>query len=214
MKKLLTVILVAVLVLSLSALAYAAAFTFDFDKDVQGWASGAAQDDGGPYKTSVDTSVKADGEGSLKIEYDGGYMKYFVVAPADYIARLEAGQTVKFKFFIPADSNVSVVQPFIQFTDSWTWKDLWYQDVKIGEWFDVEWKLPADVTPPIKRFGILFNTSNSDAGAVYIDSIDDGKGPAFPAEEASPKTGYAGTLPFVFLAVASGAGLSLLKRKK
>ena len=97
MKKLLTVMLVAVLVLSLSALAYAAAFTFDFDKDVQGWASGAAQDDGGPYKTSVDTSVKADGEGSLKIEYDGGYMKYFVVAPADYIARLEAGQTVKFK---------------------------------------------------------------------------------------------------------------------
>lgn len=212
MKKLLTVLLATAVLLSLSALAYADELTFNFDKDVQGWVSGQAADDGGSFTTSVDTAVKADGDGSLKVEFGGGYKKYFVVAPSNYITRLEAGQTIKFKVFIPEGSNVTVVQPFIQFTDEWTWKDLWFQDVKIGEWFEIEWELPEEVEAPIMRFGILFNTSDEETGTVYVDSLDDGKGPA-PVEEENPQTGYGSLLPLVLLAGASGVVL-LKSRKK
>lgn len=218
MKKLLSIILTLALLLSLSTLALAADLAFDFDSDAQGWGVDVSDaDDGGPLKTSVDTSVKADGAGSLKVEFEGGFEKYFLLGPSSWYEGLEAGQEIKFKVFVPADANVTSLQPFLQYSDAWTWADLWFDAIEDDQWVDVAWTVPDAVADNVVQFGILFNTSDTEAATVYVDSIDDGKAADAADDDDDDgaedvKTGYGSMLPLILMAGASSA--VLIKRRK
>lgn len=207
------------LVLLFPVISFAASFKYDFDSGTQGWKGKDLDDEYTYAQTTVshETSQVADGSGALKITFEphDKYTKYQVQAPVEGV---KANQTYTYKLFIPNEVDLKAIQPFIQYTESWTWKDKWIDQFEKGKWITVSYTVPSEVTDPVKLFGIQFelNAPISNPVSVYLDSVDDGSGGASSGDGTteSPKTGVPGVMPYVVLAGVSGIILCLNRRKK
>jgi hypothetical protein len=198
----------------------AAGFKYDFDSGTQGWTGKELDDQGNYAKSTVshETSQVADGTGSLKVTFEPHqkYVKYQVLAPVEGV---KANQTYTYKVFIPNDVNLKAIQLFIQYSESWTWKDKWIDQFEKGKWITISYTIPSEVVDPVKVFGIQFelNAPIASAVSVYLDSVDDGSGGSSSSDSTtteSPKTGVPSVIPYVILAGVSGTILYINKRKK
>jgi hypothetical protein len=207
------------LLLLFPVVSFAANFKYDFDSGIQGWKAKELDDQSSHAKTTVshETSQVADGSGSLKITFEPHqkYVKYQVQAPVEGV---KANQTYTYKLFIPNDVDLKVIQPFIQYSESWTWKDKWIDKFEKGKWITISYTIPSEVVDPVKAFGVQFelNAPTANPVSVYLDSVDDGSGGGSSSDSTteSPKTGVPSVIPYVILAGISGTILYVNRRKK
>jgi|GEM_PF-3117976 len=225
--KKLVLVIATLFLLTIPCVALAADKTLaNFEDGIQGW---IADEDGAPeWGEGAFTLEKGDiafaGSGSLKVNLKGDSTKYKIVSSPEVLATVQSGKTYTFHVYIPSDSGISAVQPYIQFKEDWSgWKDLYVpvDQLKLDDWNTIEYEIPADATEPYKAFGLLIITNEAKPGVVYIDSVDDGSGSITedatedePAPAENPKTGDNGLLLLLAMAGASASVIACRKKSK
>ncbi len=147
---------------------YHLTYQYDFETGVDGWVAGGA-----PITGLVSSKNEAfAGTKGLAVKFSGakGTSSAYVENPGT-----PAGNTVTFHIWIPANSKISWIQPYVMqgAAGSWTWTGN-YQDIsalQTNAWNTLTVKVPADAATPLAQLGVQFTTSASWTGNCYIDSI-------------------------------------------
>lgn len=84
------------------------------------------------------------------------------------------GATLTFHVWLPADSPIGSVQPFVMDAE-FTWSGHWIpvENLALGCWMEIEVPVPPTFTLPLFELGVQFITPFGAAfsGDVYIDAI-------------------------------------------
>lgn len=146
---------------------------YDFDVDAEGWIGGEAQPQWseGKTTTATETDVYFEGQGSLKVNMGGGANRYKIMAPANIFNEVRPGKTFIFRIYLPENSGISAVQPYVQFNNWSGWLDNYIPDAPEGVWIPIEWTIPEGVTGELNSFGIMFHTEHNEKTHAYVDSI-------------------------------------------
>jgi hypothetical protein len=138
---------------------------FNFEVDNQLWtpsgsqisgvASSATQHYVGLRSLAVNFGGAAAGTSSVQV---GG-----VVVPS--------GATITFHVFIPAGSQVTTIEPYLQ-DYNWNWVSNPTSAITPGAWNTVTLTVPSTSITPLQYLGLRLTTGAAWTGAVYVDAIN------------------------------------------
>jgi hypothetical protein len=140
---------------------------YGFEMGTQSWTSSGGMITG----VSSSTAQAFAGTHSLAVAVNGsGTQSAFVGSPAT-----PAGATVTFHVFIPSNSHVSWIQPYVQqgSAGGWKWTGNWQSvsSLKIGAWNTLTVVVPSNAVTPLYQLGVQINAGSAWTGAVYVDSV-------------------------------------------
>jgi hypothetical protein len=141
---------------------------YHFEEDPQDWTSSSAM------VTGLETSDAQAQEGtrSLAVHFGGSETGTATVAVSGPLA--PAGATVTFHLWIPANSILSWVQPFVQQGEAggWTFTGNWesIDNLRLGAWNTLTVTVPENAVTPLHQLGVQYHTTTPWTGTVYVDS--------------------------------------------
>lgn len=139
---------------------------YSFEADVQGW-----KRSGAPIASvSRSTAQRYAGAASLAVKFSGsGRATVNVANPA-----AKAGQTVTFRIYLPASTQVTSVQPYVQegASGNWRWTGNWQPVAALrpGAWNTLTVQVPANAAA-LSALGVEFSTRTYN-GTLYVDSVN------------------------------------------
>ena len=143
-------------------------YQYDFEAGTQGWASSGA-----PISSVTQSgSEYVSGSKSLAVNLSGaaGNASAYVSSPA-----APAGATVTFHVWIPANSQVTAIQPYVQQGEAggWNWTDnyLDISSLQTNAWNTLTLQVPANAVTPLYQLGVQFFTGATWTGTCYIDAV-------------------------------------------
>lgn len=137
---------------------------FSFETDTQHW-SASGQISG----IATSTAQHYAGKQSLALNFNGASAAQ---SSLDFSgAVVPAGATVTFRVWVPADHQVTAIEPYLQ-DHNWNWTSSWHGSFTAGAWNTVTVKVPSGATPPLQRLGLKISTGAAWTGTLYVDSID------------------------------------------
>lgn len=149
--------------------------SFDFEQDTQGWIDLKKQGS----DVSRTTSRAATGSASLEAKIDtkgksGEDLQRYIGVPKDLVPTLRAGQQINFRVWVPADSKLFGVQPFVV-TGAGRWQGTFriIDSLSKGNWNDISVALPNDFdVSALEWLGVqIFTQEGGWKGSVFIDSV-------------------------------------------
>ena len=170
---------VVLLVLLFSVTAAAENYLFNFGEGAQGLYYFEGHSRGS--ELNVDEEKAFSGEASLRIDYyfeDGEEMIHLQLEQPEGI---ESGETYVYRVYVPADTELVAVQPYIASSGWNPWIGNYAElpeaedaeeVLSYDEWLEIEVDFTDGRTPP-EDIGIqLFRSDDgSDSGSVWLDSI-------------------------------------------
>ena len=142
---------------------------YSFEAGVQSWATSGALIAG----IGSSTAQAFEGTYALAVNFAGaaaGMQEVSVSLPA-----VPAGATVTFHVWIPTDSAIIGVQPFVLqgATGGWTWTGTYVATaaLTLGAWNTLTVTTPAGAVTPLARIGVEFTTNGAWAGTAFIDTV-------------------------------------------
>lgn len=141
---------------------------YDFEDGTDGW------DKSGAPITSVaqSTSQHFSGSNSLAVNISGasGSPYAYVSSPST-----PAGATVTYHVWIPANSQITAIQPYVLqgAAGGWTWTGN-YQSIsslQTNAWNTLTVTVPSNAVVPLYQLGVQFFTGATWTGTCYIDAV-------------------------------------------
>jgi hypothetical protein len=107
----------------------------------------------------------------VTITANGSSGRAYVANPAT-----PAGATVTYHIWIPANSSITAIQPYVQqgASGGWTWTGnyLTIGSLQAGAWNTLMVGVPSNAVLPLAELGVQFFTGNGRwSGTAYLDVI-------------------------------------------
>jgi aryl-phospho-beta-D-glucosidase BglC (GH1 family) len=138
---------------------------FHFETGVQPWAPNGAQISG--IATSTDQHFA--GKQSMAVNFNGSSAGTSSVDLKNAV--VPAGATITFHVWIPAGSQVTKIEPYLQ-DYNWAWTSAPTTTFTAGAWNTLTLTVPPTAVTPLKMLGLKITTGAAWTGTVYVDSID------------------------------------------
>jgi hypothetical protein len=140
--------------------------SYDFESNTQGWVRSGA-----PISSVARATTPVySGSGSLRVNISGSGSAYVSVANPT----VAAGKTVTFHVYVPSNTKLSFVQPFVMqgANGGWTWTGNYQaaSAIKLGAWNTWAVQVPANASA-LASLGVQIGTSGSASGSVYVDKV-------------------------------------------
>jgi hypothetical protein len=138
---------------------------FHFETDTQSWTSS------GSLITGVATSTAQHyaGQRSLALNFAGTAAGSSSVAVSDAV--VPAGATITFHVWIPAGSQITKIEPYLQ-DYNWNWVSNPVTSFTPGAWNTLTLTVPTTSITPAHSLGLSVTTGAAWTGTVYVDSIN------------------------------------------
>jgi hypothetical protein len=145
-----------------------ASWQYDFEDGTDGWTNS------GTLISSVAQSGAEhfSGSNSLGVDMSGaaGSPEVYVSSPST-----PAGATVTFHVWIPANSQITAIQPYVQQGEAggWAWTGN-YQSIsslQANAWNTLTVTVPSNAVVPLFQLGVQFFTGATWTGTCYVDAI-------------------------------------------
>ena len=139
---------------------------YHFETDTQGWSSTAEP----IIVVSTSTARAFAGRQALAVGFSSeGFASVAVMQPP-----VPAGRTVTFHVYLPADTHLDWIQPFVLegLEGNWRWSGNWQPVAGLlsGAWNTLTVDVPVDATS-LWSMGVEFHASQPNTGTAYIDSV-------------------------------------------
>ncbi len=138
---------------------------FHFETDTQRWSASGAQIAG----IATSGAQHFAGKQSLAVSFKGASAGTSSLDLSDVV--VPAGATVTFRVWVPAGSQVTTIEPYLQ-DYNWAWSASSYGSLAPDTWNTLTIKVPPGATTPLKRLGLKIATGAAWTGTIYVDSID------------------------------------------
>jgi hypothetical protein len=141
---------------------------YHFETSGQGWTSSGGMITG--VARSTDRAFA--GTASVKVTINGsaGTQQARVGAPTT-----PAGKVVTFHVWLPANSPISAVQPYVLegASGGWRWTGNWQPASALTKaaWNTIRVTVPAAAVTPLAELGVQFATTSKWTGAAYLDAV-------------------------------------------
>jgi hypothetical protein len=144
-------------------------YQYDFESNSEGWTDSDAPITG--IGTSTAEAFSGSHSLAVNITANGSDGLAFVSNPST-----PAGATVTFHVWIPANSQITAIQPYVQqgASGGWAWTGNWQpiSGLQTNAWNAVQVTVPSNATTPLYQLGVQFFTgSTAWTGTCYIDAI-------------------------------------------
>jgi hypothetical protein len=141
---------------------------YDFEDGTDGWT-----DSGAPISSVTTSTAEAfSGAQSLAVNLSGsaGSPYAYVSSPST-----PAGATVTYHVWIPANSQITAIQPYVQQgeTGGWAWTGNYVSisNLQTNAWNTLTVTVPSNAVTPLYQLGVQFYTGATWTGTCYIDAI-------------------------------------------
>lgn len=140
---------------------------YNFESGVQGWQNTAGIANVFDSEGEAMAGCKSLGVNFTSSSFAGSATAY-VLSP-----QVKAGQTITLHIWIPANSGLIDINPFITDT-SWKWLASDYKGITAltpGQWNTFSFTVPTTGATEYGELGVQFDSSKAWTGRIYIDSI-------------------------------------------